>query len=353
MTKAPNFEQMFEEERAKVKASDELHDLRDALRRANEKINKNKITSEFVAEAAMQGAEAAVLALGRPKVTPHISTATKGRQRRAEGALWHLTDWQGAKLTTTYNSEVMAERAARFVRKAGKITEIQRADHPVRDARILLGGDMIEGLFNFPTQPYEIDMTLFDQFVNVASLLDLTVRAACQMYDNVEVIPEWGNHGRIGSKRAAVPRSDNADRMTYKLASIMGRDVPNLRWHECPEDVQRVEFGNYRALLIHGDEVGRNGFASPSTLVTHADKWRSGSYPWAFRDLYIGHYHTHNDWAMANGEGHVFQTGSMESDNRYARNGMASTAVPSQRLHFIDLREGAVTCQYQVYLDKD
>ncbi|MGH3503706.1 MAG: hypothetical protein ACRDQA_22850, partial [Nocardioidaceae bacterium] len=194
-------------------------------------------------------------------------------------------------------------------------------------------------------------MTLFEQFVVVASLLDEVMRRACQAYDQVIVHPEWGNHGRLGSKRAAVPRSDNADRMTYRLAAEMGGDVPNLTWYECPDDVQRVEIGNYRALLIHGDEVGRNGFASPTTLVRHADQWASGAYPWDFRDLYIGHYHTHNAWAMANGRGHVFQTGSMESDNRYARNSMGSTAVPSQRLHFVDARDGLITAQYQIYLD--
>lgn len=341
------FEDDFDAAIEDIASDAEAHDLREALRRANEKLVRAKVTHDTVANAAFEGAKSAVLALGRPKVRPYTSPARKGRE---EAALWHLTDWQGAKLTESYNSGVMRERAFRFVKKASRITEIQRADHPVKVCHILLGGDMIEGLFNFPTQPYEIDMTLFDQFVNVASLLDEVVRMACQMYDRVEVHPEWGNHGRIGSKRSAVPRSDNADRMTYKLAAVMGRDVPNLTWHECPDDVQKVEIGNYRALLIHGDEVGRNGFASPTTLVQHADKWASGAYPWEFRDLYIGHYHTHNDWAMANGRGHVYQTGSMESDNRYARNSMASTAIPSQRLHFIDPRDGIVTSQYQLYL---
>lgn len=352
MTPDP-FDAAFEDEVGRIEAEDEVYQLREALRQANDRLKRSKVTSETVANAALQGAEAAVLALGRPRVKPYTSETRPGRQGRAEGALWHLTDWQGAKQTTSYNSEVMRERARRFVRKASRITEIQRADHPVKECHILLGGDMIEGLFNFPTQPYEIDMTLFDQFVSVASLLDEVVRSACQMYDTVTVHPEWGNHGRLGSKRDAVPRSDNADRMTYKLAAAMGKDVPNLTWLECPEDIQRVEIGKYRALLLHGDEVGRNGFASPNTILQHVNRWKSGAYPWDFRDVYIGHYHSHLELPMANGSGHVYQTGSMESDNRYARETMAASAVPSQRLHFIDLREGSVTAQYQLYLDKE
>jgi hypothetical protein len=248
----------------------------------------------------------------------------------------------------------MRERVHRFVDKAEKITNLQRASHPVKECHILLGGDMIEGLFNFPTQPFEIDATLFEQFVTVSNLLvEVTVRAA-GIYEKVTVVAEWGNHGRLGSKRAAVPRSDNADRMTYELARqvVLGSKIKNVTWQDCPEDIQRVEIGNYRALLIHGDEIGRNGYASPTTIVNHVNRWRSGSYGWHFRDTYIGHYHTHYQMSLADGAGAVYGTGSTESDNRYASVGLASSGVPSQRLHFIDPEEGRVTAQYQVWLDK-
>jgi hypothetical protein len=87
------------------------------------------------------------------------------------------------------------------------------------------------------------------------------------------------------------------------------------------------------------------------TIVQHAAKWKSGAYPWAFRDLYVGHYHTHNEWALPDGLGSVYQTGSTESDNRYARDTMASSAVPSQRLHFIDPEAGRVVSVHKVWVD--
>jgi hypothetical protein len=140
--------------------------------------------------------------------------------------------------------------------------------------------------------------------------------------------------------------------MCYELARQLLANDPRVTWQDCPEDIQRVEIGNYRALLIHGDEVGRGGFASPMTLVQHCNRWRSGSYPWDFRDVYIGHYHTHNEWAMANGLGSVYQTGSTESENRYAGVMLASSAIPSQRLHFVDPDKGRVTAAYKVWLDQ-
>jgi hypothetical protein len=327
----------------------ERESLRASLRAAYKDLAKAKNRNETLAEAAFEGARDALVAIGRPKIRPYKTVTKRGKD---EVALWHLTDWQGAKVTTSYDSNVMVERVGRFVERATDITNIQRQDHDVTKCNILIGGDMGEGLFNFPTQPFEIDATIFDQFVRVASLLDKTARAARQLYDEVEVVCEWGNHGRIGSKRSAVPRADNFDRMIYRLAQEMSKDVPDLSYNISEEDIQRVEIGNYRALLIHGDEIGRNGFASPMTIVQHANRWRSGAYRWEFRDIYMGHYHTHAEWPLANGLGAVYQTGSTESDNRYARDNLASSAIPSQRLHFIDPRKGRVSAQYKIMLEE-
>lgn len=335
----------------------EAERLRENLRKAYVQIARLKDRNAEAVSAAHDGAMEAVAALGRPKVTPYKAVVSKSRRSaKPEIALAHLTDWQGSKKTTTYNSEVMKTRVRAFLVNAMKLVEIQRADHPVNDAVVLLGGDMIEGLFNFPTQPYEIDATLFEQYVTVATLLDEAMRFLASRFVTVRVIAEWGNHGRIGSKRAAVPKADNADRMTYHLAAAMGQDIPNVSWSIVEEDIQRFEIGNYRGLLIHGDEVGRNGYASPSTLVRHITGWKSGAYtvdglPWDFRDAYMGHYHTHAQWPLPDGRGNLFQTGSIESDNRYARDNLAVTATPSQRLHFVDPRKGRVTAQYQVWVE--
>jgi len=330
-------------------ADPEIAELRKALQRTQKQLQQAKQRTDELVEATIQASYDAVLAVGKMHEikTPEVDK----RKIKPEVALWHLTDWQGAKRTQSYNSEVMRERVISFVEKAVRITDIQRADHPVKDLTIMFGGDMVEGLFNFPGQVFEIDSTLFEQYVNVSRLLVEVVQYALSNYEKVHVVPEWGNHGRIGSKRDNVPRSDNFDRMCYELARQLLSNEKRLTWQECPEDIQRVQIGNYKALLIHGDEVGRNGFASPSSIVQHANRWRSGAYDWDFRDVYIGHYHTHAEWPMANGQGSVYQTGSTESDNRYAGVMLAASATPSQRLHFIDPIKGRVTAAYKVWLD--
>lgn len=336
-------------EQVEKDADPEVIELRKALQRTQKQLQDAKRRTDDLVEATIQASRDAVLAGG--KILPVKEPVADKRKAKPEVALWHLTDWQGAKKTVSYDSEIMRVRVMEFCEKAVSITNIQRADHPVKDLTIMFGGDMVEGLFNFPSQAFEIDATLFEQYVNVSRLLVDCVRYALTNYEKVTVVPEWGNHGRIGSKRDNVPRSDNFDRMCYELARQLLAGEKRLTWQECPEDIQRVQIGNYKALLIHGDEVGRNGFASPGAIVQHANKWRSGSYDWDFRDVYIGHYHTHAEWAMANGKGSVYQTGSTESDNRYAGVMLAASATPSQRLHFIDPVKGRVTAAYKVWLD--
>jgi hypothetical protein len=329
--------------------SNDVKELRQVVLRLQKQLKKAKERTEELVETTQQAAYDAMLTYGSIKPIPPLEPDK--RKTKSEVALWHMTDWQGAKRTTSYNSEIMRKRVLEFATKAVRITDIQRADHPVREVFICFGGDMVEGLFNFPSQAFEVDSTLFEQYVNVSRLCVDVVQFALANYEKVTVVAEWGNHGRIGSKRDNVPRSDNFDRMCYELARQLLQGEKRLVWQECPEDIQRIEIGAYRALLIHGDEVGRNGFASPGAIVQHANKWRSGSYPWEFRDVYIGHYHTHCEWAMANGQGSVYQTGSTESDNRYAGVMLASSATPSQRLHFIDPVKGRVTAAYKVWLD--
>lgn len=326
-----------------------VKELRLALARSQKQLAKARERTDELVEAVISASKDATLAVGE---IPSIPEPKKDKRvKKGEVALWHLTDWQGAKKTVSYNSEIMRKRVMDFASKAIHITDIQRADHPVKECVIMFGGDMIEGLFNFPTQSWEVDASLFTQYTNVSRLIVDVVRFALSHYEKVEVISEWGNHGRIGSKRDNVPRSDNFDRMCYELARQLLEGEKRLKWQDSPNDIQRVEIGNYRALLIHGDEVGRNGFASPAAIVQHVNRWRSGAYDWEFRDVYIGHYHTHAEWAMANGQGSVYQTGSTESDNRYAGVMLAASATPSQRLHFIDPVKGRVTAGYKVWLD--
>ena len=332
----------------------ELEELRRALVHTQRQLTRAKAKTEDLVDACYRAVRDAIAVERAFPPTPKPERDT--RRKKDEPALWHVTDLQGGKMTEGYNRDVMRRRLIQYTAKAKVITEIQRTDHPVREGHILFGGDMVEGLFNFPTQPYEVDATIFDQWVTVSHLLADAVRIALGIYDTVHVVAEWGNHGRIGSKRDAVPRSDNLDRMAYYTARLLLAGEKRLTWGDCPDDIQQVEIGNYRAILLHGDEFGRNGYVSAATLASKVTQLKAGAFrvhgkKWDFRDAYVGHYHIHDEKALPDGEGAIYWTGSTESENRYARDSIASAGLPTQRLHFIDPDRGRVTSQFKIWLD--
>ena len=332
-----------------INEENSTEELRKALSRAQRQLAEAKDRNNQMVDATYRGAFDAVMSM-KP-IQPVVPPKKDARKNKSEVALIHATDWQGSKVTTSYNSEVMRKRVMEFAQKSVKITDIQRNDHPVKDCTVMFGGDMVEGLFNYPAQLWEIDASLFTQFTTVSFLMVDFVRYLLANFEKVNVVAEWGNHGRIGSKRDHVPKSDNVDRMCYEFARQLLKSEKRLTWEDCPEDIQQVEIGNYRALLMHGDEVGRAGFASPSAWQAAGNRWKAGSYKWSFQDIYLGHYHRFAQEPMSDQTGNIYWTGSTESDNRYARDSMAVSGIPSQRLHFIDPLKGIVTAQYQVYLD--
>lgn len=329
---------------------DQLEELRVATSKMAGQLREAKNRTAVLEAAVREGTRDAILSLGPlPKIK---APAVDKRTGSEHVTLWDFGDWQGAKITPSYNSDVMKSRVMLACDKAIELTYDIRSKRPVRTCVIIFGGDMIEGLFNFPTQVYEIDQTIFGQWTTVSRLMIDVVRYALSVYDKVVVVPEWGNHGRIGSKRAAVPKNDNIDRMCFEFARSMLESEERLVWPDCPEDIQRLEVGNYRALVIHGDEIGRNGYASPATIVSHVAKWQSGAYKWKFRDCYVHHYHNHAEQSLPNGEGSVYFTGSTESDNRYARDTMAASAIPSQRVQFVDPDRGLVVSSHKLWLQE-
>jgi len=332
-----------------VAADPQINELRKALVSTQKQLARVKQQREEITVAVTRAVYEAMLAMG--PITPVENPIFKPTKAKDEVALLHATDWQGSKVTTTYNSEVMKKRVMEFAHKAAKITEIHRQDHAVKDCVIMFGGDMVEGLFNYPAQLWEVDSSLFEQYTTVSRLMVDFVRYILTKFNKVTVVAEWGNHGRIGSKRDHVPKGDNFDRMCYELARQLLVDEKRLTWEDCPEDIQKVEIGNYRALLMHGDEVGRAGFASPSAWQAAGNRWKAGAFKWSFQDIYLGHYHRFAQEPMSDQTGSIYWTGSTESDNRYARDSMAVSGVPSQRLHFIDPVKGRVTAQYQIWLD--
>jgi hypothetical protein len=328
-----------------MRNEEELSELRAALKRAQAGEAAAKRKTEQLVAAVYQAAKDASLAAGNPKV---VAPTKDKRKAKAEVALIHTTDWQLGKRTVSYGTATCAKRIEEFTQKVLDITSIQRAHHPVRDATLLVGGDICEGVGIFPGQQWEVEAHLYEQLFEASRILNGMIRSLAGFFEKVHVVCEFGNHGRLG-RRGDMPYGDNIDRMIYRVTQERTEDVKNVTWQMSDAWYQIFAIGNYKGLLVHGDEVKSFGGNTPAFgILRKVNSWATGVVE-DFADCYMGHWHQPLSLTMSNG-GRTYVTGSPESANEYAREFVAATSIPSQRLHFIDPDKGRVTAEYNVWL---
>lgn len=327
-----------------IKKEDEVAELRSALKKAQQAQYKAKRANEIIVEAVYAAARESAIACGPPKVLKADAVQQKDKRKtKPEVALVHATDWQNGKRSTTYGIEKCSNRIEQLAAKVLALTTLQRSHHPVRECVVMFGGDMVEGITIFPGQAWEVEAHLFEQLFETVRIEESLVRTFAGFFDKVHVVCEYGNHGRLGRK-GELPANDNIDAISYRITQDRTKDLKNVTWQMSPDWYQMVTIGNYRALLVHGDEC-----RAQAAILRKANAWATGVVE-PFTDIYMGHFHTPTTYTMAN-SGRVFVTGSPESHNEYAREVIAAVGKPSQRLHFIDPDKGRVTAEYTVWLD--
>jgi hypothetical protein len=317
-----------------------------ALREANQRLTRQLIEAQartnILVDTVYRAAYDAAVTIGHP---PKVPKPLKARTTTLDPhhALIHTTDWQGGKRTVDYDLEVLERRLRQMMDKVATLT--QRHGHPVPEATILFGGDDIEGVNIFPTQPFEIHAGLYEQVFAVVRLKRMVVDHALSIYDRVTVRRKWGNHGRIG-RFGELPDTDNLDLMADAFAAEAYRDDPRVEWHTANLDyVQQFHIGNYHAALLHGNEFYKSFSAQRITQKVTA--WQT---IYGFGDVYMGHFHRSDVYGLPNGT-KVYMTGSPESSNSYAADMLAAQSKPSQRLHFIDPQAGRVQSEHVLQLD--
>lgn len=335
-----------------IDAEERAAQLEATCRRLQRQLAAAKQRNEDIVDAVLSGARDAAVVVGTPKPMPMPKKDT--RRRGVSHGLLHLTDWQLGKETADYSTEVCEERVQRAVAKTIKITEIQRADHPVPTCHLMLGGDLVENVDTFPLQAFEVDSTTFEQVFRASALVEQVIVTLLEHFEAVEVWEVAGNHGRIGRK-GQYPREDNFDRIVGRIARERLAKQQRLTWHIPEGWYQLVVAGNYRALLVHGDQIRGGGGQVPHYGVAkRVNAWAAGVVE-PFHDAYLGHYHQNMQLTLSgggiNGGGRAFMTGSTESGSEYAREFVAAKGSPSQRLHFIDPDVGRVTAEYVLWLD--
>lgn len=345
----------------KQKLSEEIEDTisKDSLQRTNDRLMRQlaeaKQRNKQMIEAAYQGAYDAMSTVQLdPVKAPRLSR----RKKDAEVAVPWLSDWQLAKVTPSYNTQVCEERIELYAEKVLELTEIQRADHPVKDAHVVITGDIIEGELIFPGQHWLIDSSLYAQIcVDGPRILGNFLRKMLANFETVKVTAVIGNHGRLGGRASRDMNAEsNGDRMLYKITEQLLSNEKRLTWDIPDGDRERnwyavAEIGKYRALCIHGDQFrGQSGLPWYG-IQKKVGGWALGAIEETYNEVLFGHYHQPTRITLNSVTARC--SGSPESHNTYAQEQMAAVGRPSQNLLFVHPDRGMVTAEYCVWLDQD
>lgn len=329
--------------------------MRAALGRALRALEKAKASKAELVEAVRSAARDASAALSLPMLPPPLPDH---RSDDPEVAICVLSDWQLAKRTPSYNSTICEERIEEYARRVAKLTAIQRAAHPVRECRVYLLGDLLEGELVFPGQSHLADASLYRQVcVDGPRILGGLLRSLATVFERVHVVGVIGNHGAIGgrSRRDMHPES-NADAMVYEIARLLTAGEPRITWAPNSTEGERHwyaidQVGAKRFMLFHGDQIrGHAGYPWYGTgkkvqgwAISFDRLWSNERFDYA---LY-GHFHTPNRMFL-NGIT-AWCNGSTESHNPYALEQLAAAGSPSQWLLFCHPERG-ITAEYLVGL---
>lgn len=323
--------------------------LRAENRRLANAVEKFKYSKLEEVEAIYKGVKDATSQLDFSKIP---MPPKDSRNHGEEVAVVPIADLQLGKVTPTYNTEICEERMEKYAEKIIKLIEIQRSDHPVKELRIWLLGDIVEGEEIFGGQAHLIDRSLYAQVAKDGPrILGNFIRTMLTCVDKIRVVGVIGNHGRLkGLTRNAYDNESNMDRMLYKILEHIFAYEDRVSFH-IPDGPGERNFyavdtiGTYSTLLVHGDQ-----FPAPTSLHAYLKKimlWKGGGIEERFDDVYMGHYH--QCFKHTFGNTIVRMAGSTESNNTFAQEFLGVMGRPSQPLQFVDPKRG-VTAEYQVFL---
>lgn len=277
-----------------------------------------------------------------------------GRKASEEVAVAVIADWQLAKVTPDYNSSVCEERIYKYADKIIELVEIQRQHHPVKELHIWALGDIIEGELIFPGQSFLVDGGLYRQItVDGPRIMKNFITKMLENFEKVKFVGVIGNHGSVGGRaRRDHDPETNGDRMLYRIVQLMFENEKRIEFQIPDGRGERNWYaidtiGNYRSLLIHGDQFG-----SLSALYSFQKKvygWKVGAIQEEFDDVYFGHFHTPTKMTFNTVQCRI--SGSPESTNTYAMESLAAVGRPSQPLMFVHPEKGIVTAEYNCWLD--
>jgi hypothetical protein len=328
--------------------------LRLALNRALRDLSKAKTSTEEIVAAVYQAVSDNLKALTFGAAQKPTRDGRKGDD---ETAIITFSDLQLGQVTSSYNSEIAEQRVQQYADKIIRLTELQRASHPIRRAKLYMLGDLIEGELIVPSHPHQVDSSVYAQVaLNGPRILSDFIRRMLETFEQVDVVSVPGNHGDVGGPaRKMYNPETNFDRMLSVIVKQLFEASGEKRvTFTVPDGYGRSSWyavdyvGDVGFLLWHGHQARRTSSSSHLPFYKLVMGWRSGAIPEPFSVSVCGHHHTPTFLTMNSVQHYI--NGTFASDSEYAVERLASNSRAAQWLLFARPGRG-VTASYLVTLD--
>lgn len=259
-----------------------------------------------------------------------------------------LGDIQYGRVTPSFNTEIARKRLAYYGSKIVRIGDLHRKAYPVDDLVVLGLGDMIDNENLFPTQPYQVEIPVFQQVSELAEMVGTWLVDLADEYKNVSFYGVPGNHGRVSRFNNPVTNWDN---MFYMVLESILRTHPRIKV-KMPKTLydwyQVVDVRGHGLLMVHGDQF-RSWLGYPWYAATRKAQAWLASIPEPFQYMIHGHFHTQMMGLDINGA-ELIANGTFLSGDEYSLRVIGSTGSIKQITFGVNEHHG-ISWRYGILLD--
>lgn len=229
-----------------------------------------------------------------------------------------------------YSSQILVDRMARLLNRMTRLFTLHSNTAPFSSFRLYFLGDGVDGVDMRRGHAHRVDIqSATGQLLFFVRQFEWLIRQLSQLGIPIEVVWDFGNHGRVGDFGVNLP-ADNWDYLAGEMLKLAVRDLEAVTIDVTTLKYHLTTLGPMNVYSSHGDAIkGGDGFAGiPINGLARGQAKDTGLHQQLF-DLYLtAHFHTLQQ--LRTQTGLIIQNGSWDGGDDYSVNALKVASEPVQ-----------------------
>ena len=262
-----------------------------------------------------------------------VKYAQEFHAMKSDDHVGELVDPKWTQGVSEYNSDIFKERLHKWAHKIISFRDQDKGSLGLNKLVINFLGDIVTGEQIFKGQSFFIEFSAVDQLFFAFNEYMKIILTLAQHFPEVEIYTVQGNHGRVGRKGEAHPRT-NMDYIFYRLIEYAMRQQDNVQVFVSESPTMIIRHGDYNFALNHNDDTrGWNGI--PYYGLDRKARRLGDLYGMTIHYKLGGHFHS-----PANLNDETLLNGTMMGGSDLSINKMRVATTPSQKIFYFDKKHG-------------